>query len=143
TLAFRLSLKTKVKSPKALSITSVSTIRAVRAGSCPVLGRRSYRGLASGGTMRAFRFAGTTIVFVALMASTAPAYAQDAAAAQALRTEIDQLKKDFDARLADLESRLAALGGAPPPGVVAEPVTPIQTPTAPQPTAPVPSGAEG
>ncbi len=79
--------------------------------------------------MRAFRFAGTAVVFLALMASTAPAYAQDAAAAQALRAEIDQLKKDFDARLADLESRLAALGGAPPSGVAAEPVTPPQTST--------------
>jgi hypothetical protein len=95
--------------------------------------------------MRAFRFAGTTIVFVALTASSAPAYAQDAAAAQALRTEIDQLKKDFDARLADLESRLAALSGTPPPGVIAEPVTPIQTPTPAPSTSPaqVPGGAEG
>jgi hypothetical protein len=93
--------------------------------------------------MRAFRFAGTTIVFVALMASTAPAYAQDAAAAQALRAEIDQLKKDFDARLADLESRLAALGGAPPVGVVAEPVTPTQTVATPPPAVQVPGGAEG
>src|SRR5262249_39858459 len=81
-----------------------------------------------------------------------PAYAQqqDAAAqAQALQTEIDQLKKDFDARLADLEMRLAALGGTTPP-VVAEPVTPVQTtPQTPSPTptpattAQVPSGAEG
>ena len=78
--------------------------------------------------MRAFRFAGTTVVFMALMACTAPVYAQDPAAAQALKAEIDQLKKDFDARLADLELRLAALGGAPPSGVVAEPVTPVQTP---------------
>jgi hypothetical protein len=78
--------------------------------------------------MRAFRFAGTTVVFLALMASTSPAYAQDAAVAQTLKAEIDQLKKDFDARLADLELRLAALGGAPPSGVIAEPVTPVQTP---------------
>lgn len=99
--------------------------------------------------MRAFRFAGTTIVFAGLMASTVPAYAQQqGAAAQALQTEIDQLKKDFDARLADLEMRLAALGGAPP--VVAEPVTPVQTPPQTTPitptpagTAQVPSGAEG
>ena len=96
--------------------------------------------------MRAFRFAGTTIVFVALTASSAPANAQDAAAAQALRTEIDQLKKDFDTRLADLESRLAALTGTPPPGVVAEPVTPVQTPASPTPPASpaqAPGGAEG
>jgi hypothetical protein len=79
------------------------------------------------------------------MASTASAYAQDAAAAQALKAEIDQLKKDFDARLADLESRLAGLGGAPPSGVIAEPVTPVQTPptTPPAATAQVPTGAEG
>jgi hypothetical protein len=98
--------------------------------------------------MRAFRVARTTIVFAGLMASTVPAYAQqqDAAAqAQALQTEIDQLKKDFDARLTELENRLATLAGAPP--VVAEPVTPVQTtpPTTPTPatTAQVPSGAEG
>jgi hypothetical protein len=91
--------------------------------------------------MRAFRFAGTTVVCLALMASTAPAYAQDPAAAQALKAEIDQLKKDFDARLADLESRLAALAGAPPAGVVAEPVTPVTTAAA-QPSQ-TPSGAEG
>jgi hypothetical protein len=101
--------------------------------------------------MRAFRVAGTTIAFMAVMASTVPAYAQQqdsAAQAQALQTEIDQLKKDFDARLSDLEMRLAALGGSPP--VVAEPVTPVQTtPPTPSPTptpattAQVPSGAEG
>jgi hypothetical protein len=97
--------------------------------------------------MRAFRFAGTTIACAALVASAVPAYAQqqDAAAqAQALQTEIDQLKKDFDARLTDLEMRLAALGGSPP--VVAEPVTPVQTtPQTPPPpdTSPVPIGAQG
>ena len=91
--------------------------------------------------MRAFRFAGTTIVFAALMTvSAVPLYAQDAAAAQALRTEIDQLKKDFDTRLADLEQRLAALSGQPPAGVVAVPVTPTGTTSAPT---PAPAGAEG
>src|SRR5262245_38096418 len=92
--------------------------------------------------MRAFRFAGTTITFLALMACTAPAYAQDQAAAQALQAEIDQLK----ARIAELEQRLATLNVPPPAGVTAEPVTPIQTatpPQTPQPTAQVPSGAEG
>ena len=92
--------------------------------------------------MRAFRFAGTTIVFLTLLARSAPAYAQDIAAAQALKAEMDQLKKDFDARLADLESRLAALGGAPPSGVTAEPVTPTQTIT-PPPEATTAGGAEG
>jgi hypothetical protein len=91
--------------------------------------------------MRVFRFAGTTMVFAALMASAAPARAQDAATAQALKAEIDQLKKDFDARLADLESRLAALGGAAPSGVSAEPVTPTQTPAPVGATTPAEGGA--
>jgi hypothetical protein len=96
--------------------------------------------------MRAFRVAGTTIVLAAVMAAPAPALAQDAAAVQALRTQIDDLRKDFETRLADLESRLSALTGQPPPGVNAEPVTPtgrISAPPAPAPTSQVPSGAEG
>jgi hypothetical protein len=88
--------------------------------------------------MRVVRIAGTTVVYLALMARTAPAYAQDAAAAQALQTQIDQLKKDFDARLAELESRLAALTGTPPPGVTPEAVTPTQTTTPAQATTPPP-----
>jgi hypothetical protein len=57
------------------------------------------------------------------------------AAAQDIRQEMDQLRKDFEARLADLESRLAALGAgqATPPG---------QAPASP-PTAEVPAGAAG
>jgi hypothetical protein len=69
----------------------------------------------------------------------APASAQDTAAAQAIRSEIDQMKKDFSARLADLESRLAAMSGSQPP---AAGTLPPPTPPAP-PTAAVPSGAEG
>ena len=66
----------------------------------------------------------------------APAPVQDAALAQTLRAEIEQLRKDFEARLAALEARLSSAGGVPPaeaPGAV----------TPGQPTAPVPAGAEG
>ena len=56
--------------------------------------------------------------------------------AQALREEIDQLKKDFDVRLSALEARLAAIGGGPP--------ATVQAPAAPQPPiAEVPAGAAG
>jgi hypothetical protein len=67
----------------------------------------------------------------------------DAAAAQSLRSEIDQLKQDFNSRLAALESRLAALEGGQPtvaaPGAAAPGGATPPTP----PTAQVPPGAEG
>ena len=66
----------------------------------------------------------------------APAPVQDAALAQTLRAEIDQLRKDFEARLAALEARLASAGGVPPAEVPG-----AATPG--QPTAQVPAGAEG
>ena len=44
------------------------------------------------------------------MAAGARLRATDPAAAQAIRQEMDQLRKDFEARLAALESRLAAMG---------------------------------
>ena len=90
--------------------------------------------------MRAFRFACTTVVFTSLLATAVPASAQDAAAAQAIRAEIDQLRNDFAARLADLESRLAAMSGGQSPAAGAAP--PQAAPPA-QPTAAVPPGAEG
>jgi hypothetical protein len=67
--------------------------------------------------------------------------ATDAAAAQAIRSEIEQVRQDFSARLAALESRLAALEGTTPP-----PAGGAQAPAAPQPaqpTAEVPAGAAG
>ena len=72
---------------------------------------------------------------------------------QALRQEIDQLRRDFETlkqqygdRLTALESKLAAAEGTPPaapetPAAAAAPGAPAQ-PTA-QPTAQVPPGAEG
>lgn len=87
--------------------------------------------------MRTFRFAWTTLVVTSLVAMPRSTYAQDAAVAQALRAEINQLKQDFDARLAALESQLAALAGgqaAATPGVPSAPA---------QPTVEVPAGAQG
>jgi hypothetical protein len=56
----------------------------------------------------------------------------NAADAQAIRQEIAQLRKDFEARLAALESRLTSLGGGQP-----------AAPAAQAPTAEVPAGAAG
>ncbi len=64
--------------------------------------------------------------------------AQQPSDAQAIRAEIDQLRKEFDARLAALEAKLSAIDGgaasAQTPGAVSPPVDA---------TAPVPPGAEG
>lgn len=79
----------------------------------------------------------TWVVFaVASFAAAGPTAAQNAQPpnADAIRQEIDQLRKDFEARMAALEARLAALSGQPAP----------PTPQAPpQPTAEVPAGAAG
>jgi hypothetical protein len=66
----------------------------------------------------------------------APAPLPDPELAQTLHAEIEQLRKDFEARLAALEARLASAGG-PPPAAPAGAVTPSP------PTAEVPAGAEG
>jgi hypothetical protein len=75
----------------------------------------------------AHRISSAAFVFIGLVASAPQASAQAAAQApadaQALRAAIDDLKKDFDMRLAALEMRLAAVEGnrqsapapAPPP----------------------------
>src|SRR3954449_10303216 len=68
---------------------------------------------------------------------------------QALRQEIDQLRKDFDAlkqqygdRLTALETKLAAAEGTPPAAAAPATPPPEAAPGAP-PTAQVPPGAEG
>jgi hypothetical protein len=81
----------------------------------------------------------------------APAFASAQDSPQALRQEIDQLRKDFDAlkqqygdRLMALESKLATAEGAPAAGAPAAGATAAAqaAPTA-QPSAQVPPGAEG
>jgi hypothetical protein len=68
---------------------------------------------------------------------------------QAIRQEIDQLRRDFEAlkqqygdRLTALESRLAATGATPSPAAPTPAAEPAAAPAA-QPTAAVPPGAEG
>jgi len=64
--------------------------------------------------MRASRFIYVTIVIGLLTGSRAAhaqAPSQQPADAQTLRTEIDQLKRDFEARLTALEARLTAIEG--------------------------------
>jgi hypothetical protein len=70
-----------------------------------------------------------------VFAQASPAADQSNLAAQTLRDEIDQLKRDFDARLSALESRLAAIEASP-----RQPEAGVE---AAQPTAPVPPGAAG
>jgi hypothetical protein len=94
--------------------------------------------------MRLLPHVRTALVIGALSAGAARLQAQAPAttpAAQALRDEIDQLKRDFDARMAALETKLAALDGSA--AAPAAPPTP-QPAAAPEvPTAQVPAGAEG
>jgi hypothetical protein len=96
--------------------------------------------------MRATRFACASLIVGALALTPSSAFAQDSP--QALRQEIDQLRKDFEAlkqqygdRLTTLESKLAAAegtpGAAPPAAGIPPPVA--QAP----PAAQVPPGAEG
>ncbi len=63
--------------------------------------------------------------------------AQEPSATQAIRTEIDQLKKDFDVRLAALEAKLDAMSGGAAPAQAPTAVTAADAP------APVSPGAEG
>jgi hypothetical protein len=88
--------------------------------------------------MRASRVTWTAFVLLWAACWPSPARAQDAASAQAIRAEIDQLRKDFEARLTDLEGRLAAMGGQPPSAP--SPAPAVQAPPAPS-AAGVPSGS--
>jgi len=95
--------------------------------------------------MRAMRFMCASMVAWAVCLTPSHASAQENP--QALRQEIDQLRKDFEAlkqqygdRLATLEAKLAATEGTPPappaaPAVTAAPAEP--------PAVPVPAGAQG
>jgi len=87
-----------------------------------------------------FRYA----AFVLVVLSAAKASAQAAPQppdAQALRSAIDDLKKDFEARLSALEMRLAAIEGGqqpPPAQPLPPPPAPIQPPAAADLSAPPP-----
>ena len=91
--------------------------------------------------MRTSRFICVSIVIGGFLTGSQAVYAQapsqQPADAQALRTAIDQLRRDFEARLTALEARLTAIEG----GQRAE-GQPAATPP-PQPTAQVPPGAAG
>jgi hypothetical protein len=102
--------------------------------------------------VRAMRWTCASVIVLAILIAPARAAAQDSP--QALRQEIDQLRKDFEAlkqqygdRLAALEARLAAAAGEPaavPPATVPaapEAATPAANPQ--PPSVPVPAGAGG
>ncbi len=90
--------------------------------------------------MRASCFICASLVVGGILSGPRGAYAQAPSQqpvdAQGLRAEIDQLKKDFEARLSALEARLTAIQGAQP-AQAPPPAAP------PQPTAEVPAGAAG
>ncbi|HMF92968.1 MAG TPA: hypothetical protein VKE96_01675 [Vicinamibacterales bacterium] len=100
--------------------------------------------------MRVMRFV-CAATAAGMLLGPATAYAQDTP--QALRQEIDQLRRDFEAlkqqygdRLTALETKLAAAEGAPaaqPPAGAPPAAPPAATPPAQQPTAQIPPGAEG
>jgi hypothetical protein len=101
--------------------------------------------------MKAMRFVRATVVAAAFALAPSSAFAQETP--QALRQEIDQLRKDFDAlkqqygdRLTALEGKLSAAEGTPPPAGAAPPAAaPPPAAAAPPETAvaQVPPGAEG
>ncbi len=96
--------------------------------------------------MGAFRCVCASAMAAALVFAPRPASAQTPEA-QALRNEIDQLRRDFDAvrqqygdRLTALETRLATIQGGAPPAPQAVPAQPA---AGQQPTVEVPPGAAG
>ena len=87
---------------------------------------------------RAFAmFLGVSAAGVASAAAQQPR-ADSGAAAQAIRQEIQQLRQDFEARLAALESKLTSIEGG---AAVAAAPAPAQAPS--PPTVEVPAGAAG
>jgi hypothetical protein len=98
--------------------------------------------------MRASHVACAAFVAAALGAAPRAAAAQTSDQAQQIQQQIDQLRQDFNDRLAALESQLAALSGgqAAPPPAAAPPAAAPAAPPQPEPgaaTAQVPAGAEG
>lgn len=98
--------------------------------------------------MRATRFVCASVLAGALVLGRSSAFAQDNP--QALRQDIDQLRKDFEVlkqqygeRLTALEAKLAAAEGTPPAATEAPAPSPAAAPPPAQPVAQVPPGAEG
>ena len=97
--------------------------------------------------MRATRFVCASVLAGALALAPSSASAQDTP--QALRQEIDQLRKDFEGlkqqygdRLTALETKLAAAEGTPPPAAAPAPPPAAAAPPAPtpaEPAAPLPT----
>jgi hypothetical protein len=88
--------------------------------------------------MRAMKVMRAAAVVAVLVAPPREAAAQAADQAQQIQQQIDQMRREFNDRLAALEAQLAALQGQPPPAV------PAQAPGAPAPTTvEVPPGAAG
>jgi hypothetical protein len=83
--------------------------------------------------MRASRFLCAVIALFGPVLVPAAASGQEA---QTIRTEMDQLRKDFESRMAALEAKLATITGAPSP---AQPAAGAPA----QPTVEVPPGAQG
>jgi len=71
--------------------------------------------------MRASPLARASLL-IAMALVPRPALAQAADQVQQIQQQIDQLRRDFGDRLADLERQLAALQGATPPAPAASPV---------------------
>jgi len=85
--------------------------------------------------MRLIPFAGAALVAATLAAAPRDAAAQTAAQAQQIQQQIDQLRREFNDRIAALEAQLASIrGGQPAPQQAAPPGPP---------TAEVPAGAAG
>src|SRR5262249_12848311 len=126
---------------------------------CPTSGpARRCRRATGGDTMRVMRFVCAAATAGTIVFGASAASAQETP--QALRQEIDSLRRDFEAlkqqygdRLTALATKLAAAEGAqpapapPPPGTPPPATPPPEAPpaqqTAQQPTAQVPPGAEG
>ena len=88
--------------------------------------------------MRATKVMRAAALVAVVVAPPREAAAQNAGQAQQIQQQIDQLRREFNDRVAALEAQLAALQGQPPPAA------PAQAPGAPAPTTvEVPPGAAG
>jgi hypothetical protein len=93
--------------------------------------------------------AGLLLVLCALMPATVRAQTPGAATSPAggsgdvetLRRELETLKREYDARIAELERRLAAMGGGAEASAGPSPAPPASPPPPPPPSSPEPAAA--